>query len=380
MTAVRPPVLILAAGESSRFWPLSTHGHKCLHRLLDRAIIEHTVRSLAAAGVDDIVIVQSPIARAAHFPHRTIADQLGDGSSLGVRLRYVEQSEPHGQGDAILQAATLLGDEFCVVQPENINAGDIVGELLAGRPAGVAGAIAAQERAETWMFGVLAHSAGRVTAIVEKPERGQEPSKLCNMGVYVVGQAYLKLLAKEPDHPLSNLRALERLAAGPGLALVESKQEFFPLKYPWHLFAMRDYLLKDGPFLGEGGFVDGAVSPNCAIERDAVIAAGAKVENCLIGAGSEVHSDLANTITGAGVHIGEQVTIKDTALVYQNVKVDVKGHTIDTGLDNLGTVIGHGTTIGDFVTIEPGVMIGAECDIKPHTKVTENVPDRTTVA
>lgn len=366
--------VVLAAGESSRFWPLSTHGHKALHRLGGKAIIEHTVASLVGAGIIDIIVVQSPIARAAHFPHRTVSDQLGDGRRLGARIRYVDQAEAIGQGDAILRAAPMLDGEFVVVQPENINAGEIVKELL-GIPGNV---MAVQERQETWLFGVCAVDGGIVTDIIEKPERGTEPSKLCNMWVAKLDSDYLRHLKEAPPSLISSVTALQTLGYERKLRYVVSGHPFFPLKYPWHLFAMAEHLRDETkPFIGEGVTVHptAAIAGSCVIESDCVIGEHVSLTRCIIGAGSNIGSSLANSIIGAAAVIEDDVTVDDRPDHAGEIAANVKGQTVMTGMPRLGVVVGQGSRLRQGCRITPGVMIGAECDTA-GVQVTANVPDR----
>jgi len=51
--------VILAAGESSRFWPLNQK-HKSLFKIMGRPLIWYTIESLKKAGIKDIIIVQGP--------------------------------------------------------------------------------------------------------------------------------------------------------------------------------------------------------------------------------------------------------------------------------------------------------------------------------
>jgi NDP-sugar pyrophosphorylase family protein len=369
-----PPAVILAAGESSRFWPLSTHGHKSLHRLCGKAIIEHTVASLAVAGVRDLVIVQSPVNRTADFPHRSVSDQLGDGSHYGVKITYLDQPEPLGPGDAIRRAAGVAGDEFFVVQPENINAGKIIAELVP-----VDGTVLSLKRQrETWIYGVCAVDGDRVTKMVEKPPRGTEPSDLCNMGLFKVNAAYVKALREvEPSHT-DNVTALHQLAQAGELRYIETQQPFFPLKYPWSLFPMAWHLKPVGmPYLGNNVTVDDAatISPDAVIEADAVIGPEAVIEGSLVGAGSHVDSRLPQSVLGADVHITAGVQIDSQT--GGSVLATVKGEPLDTGLPELGTMIGQGAWIEVPATLGAGSLIGAEATVRTAIPTAGVVPDRT---
>ncbi|MSU76320.1 hypothetical protein EXS54_02540 [Patescibacteria group bacterium] len=376
MSLTFPTAVLLAAGESSRFWPLSTHGHKSLHRLCGKAIIEHTVESLVSAGVTDIVIVQSPKTQAAH---RSIENQLGDGAAYGAAIRYVTQPEPLGQGDGLLRAAHLLGRDFLVIQPENINAGELVNNLMKHD----GNVITLQEKDETWLFGVCAVEGDTVTGIVEKPEPGTEPSKLCNMWVAKLTPDYLKALQSVPADPISSVTALGKLANAGELQYVISEHPFFPLKYPWHLFAMADHLKPEGkPYIGKNVTVDptATISNDSAIENDATIGPNTVVTRSIIGAGSKIASSITDTILGAAVVIKPAATIRHQPLDGGHVTVDVKGDQIDTDLAELGIAVGHGSVIEGAVTVSAGVLIGAESIIKKSVNIDKNIPDTTTVS
>ena len=49
--------VILAAGESSRFWPLNQR-HKGLLKIMGRSLIWHTIEGLKRVGTNDLVIIQ----------------------------------------------------------------------------------------------------------------------------------------------------------------------------------------------------------------------------------------------------------------------------------------------------------------------------------
>jgi len=50
--------VILAAGQSSRFKPLSDNRHKGLTEVLGKPIIEHTIEELGNNGGDEVKVVQ----------------------------------------------------------------------------------------------------------------------------------------------------------------------------------------------------------------------------------------------------------------------------------------------------------------------------------
>lgn len=373
-----PPVIILAAGESSRFWPLSTHGHKSLHRLHGKAIIEHTVESLASAGVTEVILVQSPIARAAHFPHRTVEDQLGDGARYGVTITYVEQTRANGPGPSLQLALPYVSGDFFVANPESINAGAVLREVMQQRGEATA-AVAAEEKEEPWLYGVFATDAeGLLQQVVEKPSRGTEPSKLCRTSLELYDQRYADILRKEPEHEHSNVFALQKLAETAPVRVVQSAAAFFPLKYPWHLFAMAEYLGGTHRYapanvtLGEGASHDSS----SVIENDCIIAPGVRIEHSLVGAGSVISSNLSHSILGAAVTIEENVTIEYTHPDSGTVEAEVKEALVDSGEALLGAIIGQGSAVRAGVTVPAGTLIGAETAVEAGVKIPRHIPDR----
>lgn len=104
--------MILAAGRGERMRPLTDETPKPLLAAGGMPLIEHHVRRLAAAGIRELVINHSWLG------HR-IEEALGDGTELGVEIRY--SPEPPGAletAGGILQALELLGDPFLAVNAD----------------------------------------------------------------------------------------------------------------------------------------------------------------------------------------------------------------------------------------------------------------------
>lgn len=96
--------MILAAGKGERMRPLTLTRPKPLIEVNGRPLIEHHIQALAAAGITELVI-----------NHAWLGDQLeavlGDGSRLGVSIRFSAEGEPLETGGGIFRALPLLGSE-----------------------------------------------------------------------------------------------------------------------------------------------------------------------------------------------------------------------------------------------------------------------------
>lgn len=102
--------MILAAGRGERMRPLTEHTPKPLLRAGGKALIEHQLDSLAAAGVSEVVI------NLAHLGEQ-IPAALGDGHAFGLRIVYSREGDtPLETGGGIQRALPLLGAEpFLVI-------------------------------------------------------------------------------------------------------------------------------------------------------------------------------------------------------------------------------------------------------------------------
>ncbi len=100
--------MILAAGRGERMRPLTDTTPKPLLAAGGRALIEHTIERLAAAGFHDLVINH------AHLGQRLMT-RIGDGRRYGVSIAW--SAEPEGAldtGGGIFQALPYLGERFLV--------------------------------------------------------------------------------------------------------------------------------------------------------------------------------------------------------------------------------------------------------------------------
>jgi len=109
--------MILAAGLATRLRPLTNELPKALLPVANRPLIHYTLLLLKRYGITDIVINL-------HHHGKKIADALGDGATLGVRIRYSWEPTILGTGGGIKQARQFLtGGTFLVIN------GDILIDL-----------------------------------------------------------------------------------------------------------------------------------------------------------------------------------------------------------------------------------------------------------
>ena len=101
--------MILAAGFGKRMRPLTDHTPKPSLKAGGKALIEHHILNLKAAGFNQIVINHA-------YLGEQIEAYLGHGEKYGVQIEYSAETEPLETGGGIYKALPQLGEgPFLVV-------------------------------------------------------------------------------------------------------------------------------------------------------------------------------------------------------------------------------------------------------------------------
>jgi glucose-1-phosphate thymidylyltransferase len=105
--------LVLAAGTGSRLWPITRGLSKQLLPIYDKPLIHYPIATLMLANIREVLVIVSP-ADLSQFQR-----VLGDGSSLGIEIRFAVQDEPRGLAEAF-----IIGEEFTKSGPAALILGD----------------------------------------------------------------------------------------------------------------------------------------------------------------------------------------------------------------------------------------------------------------
>jgi bifunctional UDP-N-acetylglucosamine pyrophosphorylase/glucosamine-1-phosphate N-acetyltransferase len=399
--------VILAAGESSRFKPLSDRRHKGLTEILGKPVIEHTADELRDAGADEIIVVESP------------EDDIGGLEGVD---RAVVQEEPLGMGNALRQAEHLLEDSFMVATPYRANASRYY-DLMMEKSEEYDTVFLASETDKPEKYGILdINSKGKAVDIVEKPDRSEAPSNMKAVGLYLLNESIFDYLDEVEQKEYQFEEALSRQLESRPAGVVETEESTNSIKYPWDLFeitrelldnssgrisdkakiansaeikgkvivednaeVMENAVVKGPAYIGESSIIgnNAVVREYSCIEREAVIGANAEVRNSIFQPEASMHSGfVGDSVIGRNSSIGAGTVIANRRFRDGENRPEIATKLIEkekvegTSLDRLGAFIGENVDIGVNVSIMPGVQIGSEAKVFPGSVVTENIEEK----
>ena len=354
-------------GQGTRLRPLTSTVPKPVVRLVDRPFIAFMLEWLRAHGIDDVIM-------SCGFLAEGMRSVLGDGSQLGIRLRFVEEPEPRGTAGALKLAEPMLDASFLMLNGDVLTDIDLTAQIAQHEATGARATLALVPVPDPSAYGlvILAHDRS-VTDFIEKPSADIAGEKLISAGAYVLQRDILELVP--PDRNVSIEREVWPLLVGNGLYGFPSEGYWLdigtPARYLQGTFdiiegnvetAVSERLGSDWLAVDERAEVHGRVIPPAVLERGVRVGEGAHVgslvvlaEDVSVGAGATVE----RSVVLQGAEIGEGCELRD-CIIAAGCRVGA-GSKI-TG----GAVLGEDVRIGADNVITRGARIFPGVELPDH--------------
>lgn len=371
-------VIIPVGGEAKRLKPLTAESSKAVVRIFNRPLVEYAMVELARQGVRNFIFGAK-----GYVNYRSLFDYFGEGMGFSyqyrvrprVHIKYQPRIDDVGSADSVRILLDYYGIQktFLVVQGDNLFELDL------------ADLIRFQERTNAFMVVVLTpvddveaygiadmDETRRIRRFVEKPARGEAPSKMANTGIYLISPEIAKVFEEPEVQQMIKVR--KRLDFG--LDLIPYLVDRYPvygyyMQGDWldvgtprgYLKAMTNLLnKKERPrlYLGDpvtqlpNVWIQGR-SPESICRKERII------QNALSG----------RTRLGGGVFIGRHCQIEEGSIVrdscIDNFCILGRDVTIERSAIMDRTVIEDGATIQDSIV---GRHVRVASSVKRPTWIT----------
>ncbi len=383
--------VILAAGKSTRTYPLTLTKPKPLLKVAGRTIIEHNLEQLVGL-VNKVYIVVG-------YKAEMIKEFVGN-EFRGMKIKYLVQDKPLGNADALKKVGKNIKGKFILMFGDDLYSKRDIEKLLEYDNAILAAKVKNPEN-----FGVLKIKNNIFLEVVEKPKIFV--SDLVNIGCFVFTKDIFEVLDKiglsqRNEYELTD--AYNLLAKDRKIKVITVKDYWLPITYPWSLLEANKYLLKNpsSPFFQRGKIEEGVringqltvgaetvvksgvyiegniivgknckIGPNCYLRGTVVIG-----DNCRIGQAVEIKSSvvgdntniahlsyIGDSVIGNNCNLGAGAITANLRFDDGNIKTLVNNTVQDSGKRKLGVIVGDNCKTGIHVSFCPGVKINPNSQI-----------------
>jgi mannose-1-phosphate guanylyltransferase len=334
--------LILVGGEGTRLRPLTSTMPKPVVPLVNRPFITFMLEWLRRHGVDDVIL-------SCGFMADGMRQVLGDGSALGLHVRYLEEPKPLGTGGALKFAEELLAERFFMLNGDVLTDIDLSAQLAQHERTGARATLALIPVDDPSAYGLVRRNEDlSVREFVEKPGPEQIDTNLINAGAYIIERDVVDEMAPAGTNISIEREVFPRLVRR-GLFGYEADGYWLDIGTP-DRYLQATYDILEGNVTTEIGAQLAAVGLALV---DGATVTGRVVPPALVAADCTVAT---HAIVGGRAVLGEGVTIEAGAHIESSVLLD--GVTVGRRTTISGSIIGAGVTIGAGCHIGTGVVLG----------------------
>ncbi|RLG71221.1 MAG: glucose-1-phosphate thymidylyltransferase [Candidatus Iainarchaeum archaeon] len=392
--------VIMAAGLGKRLRPLTLTRPKVLLKAGNKSIIEHNLEQLEGLIKEVIIVVGYK---------RDMVEEAVKNLDTNLNIKFLVQQEQKGTADALKICETMLDEMFLVMNGDDFYAKEDIKSLLALKSPG----ILVKEVEQPQNFGIVNTEKGLVREIEEKPS--EPKSNLANTGCYVLPKEVFSFEISESSRKeLEIVEYINKLCKKEDVSVAEVKEYWFPIVYPWSLLKANEYfvnniedsvikgeieknvtikgniILEEGAVIKSGTYIEGnaiigknsAIGPNALLRKRGGVSIG---DNCKIGFSCEIINTIVmdnskiphlsyvgDSIIGSNCNFGAGSIVANLRHDRQNIKVEINGKLVDTGLRKFGAIVADNCKLGIKTVIYPGRVLWPNTTTLPGEIISKN--------
>src|SRR5215208_992812 len=173
--------ILLAGGKGTRLRPLTIHTPKPIVPIFNRPFLHYQIDLLKQVPEIDEVILSL------NYQPRRVEEIFGDGSELGIKIRYVVEPAPLGTAGAIKYAGDNLTESVVVFNGDVLTQIDLAAVIRLHRERRARATIVLTPVDNPTAYGLVETDAdGNVIDFLEKPSADEIRCDTINAGIYIL--------------------------------------------------------------------------------------------------------------------------------------------------------------------------------------------------
>lgn len=347
--------ILLAGGKGTRLRPLTLHTPKPIVPIFDRPFLRYQIDLLRRVPeIDEIVL-------SLNYQPGRIQEVFGDGSELGIHIRYVVEPTPLGTGGAIKFAAgENVKDSVVVFNGDVLTSVDLPALLALHRERKAKATITLTPVDNPSAYGLVETDAHQnIKAFVEKPPADKITTNLINAGIYVLEPETFDRIPPETAWSIERAYFPSLIERGETFVAYEYRGYWIDIGTPEKYRQVHDDIMAGRfaapPFVGHAG--QPVISPDAKVDPEAILQGP-----CFIDAGAVIKRGArigAGSVIGRACHIEEDAVV-DGGILWPNTWVDREAVIT-------GAIAGRHCHIGRNVTVGAGAMLGDKTVLSDFT-------------
>ncbi|MBP7776890.1 MAG: NDP-sugar synthase [Acidobacteria bacterium] len=347
--------ILLAGGKGTRLRPLTLHTPKPIVPIFDRPFLSYQIGLLKQVPEIDEVILSL------NYQPRRLEETFGDGSGLGIRLRYVVEPSPLGTGGAIKYAAKGIDDTIIVFNGDVMTAVDVAAVVAQHQARQAKATIVLTPVENPSAYGLVeTDSEGHVRRFLEKPSPDQITCDTINAGIYVLEPETFDRIPKDTSYSIERGYFPSLVERGETFVAYVERGYWIDIGTPEKYRDVHRDIFDGRCPLGPAGIASGqpVVAPDAKVEAGAVLEGPCFLDTgVVVKAGARVGP---YSVLGRSVLVEEDAQVSG-AIVWPNARI---GRDAVVG----AALVGRSCYIGKNAEVGSSAVLGDKTTLSDYSK------------